>query len=88
MQAPIAAPFDAVVFVVPAPPPARPSVSRRDDEGPGLVDRGIDDPAMVTSNTLREAGKSFESCANIRPNLEDVFVAATQARKAARGQAA
>jgi hypothetical protein len=33
---------------------------------------------------LREAGLDARRCERAQPNLEDVFVAATQARKAAR----
>jgi ABC-2 type transport system ATP-binding protein len=95
----LAAGIDAAVVLVEARHPRR--ISRFLDQQPFvhstaqigntlrvLVDRGIDDPAAFTNRTLLEGGQSFESCANIRPNLEDVFVAATQARKAARDRAA
>jgi len=95
----LAAGIDAAVVMVEARRPR--AVSRFLDQQPFvhstaqigntlrvLVDRDIDDPATFTSRTLLEGGQSFDSCANIRANLEDVFVAATQARKAARDRAA
>ena len=53
-----------------------------------MVDRELQEPAELTARALREAGLPLKSCAKVRPSLEDVFVAATQARKAARDQAA
>jgi ABC-2 type transport system ATP-binding protein len=53
-----------------------------------MVDLGLQEPAAVTRRVVEEAGLPLESCSRVRPSLEDVFVAATQARKAARDQAA
>jgi len=52
-----------------------------------MVDRDVQNPTAVTSQAIRAAGLELESCAKVRPSLEDVFVASTQARKAARDQA-
>jgi ABC-2 type transport system ATP-binding protein len=49
-----------------------------------LVDRDMQDPTAVTSQVIRDAGLDLQSCEQVRPSLEDVFVASTQARKAAR----
>jgi ABC-2 type transport system ATP-binding protein len=49
-----------------------------------MVDKELDDPAETTRNVLMQADLPIEGCAKVRPSLEDVFVAATQARKAVR----
>ena len=53
-----------------------------------MVDLDLQDPDAVTRRIVEEAGLPLEGCSRVRPSLEDVFVAATQARKAARDQAA
>ncbi len=53
-----------------------------------MVDLDLQDPAAMTRRVVEEAGLPLEGCSVVRPSLEDVFVAATQARKAARDQAA
>jgi ABC-2 type transport system ATP-binding protein len=53
-----------------------------------MVDRAVGAPAESIRRVLREAALEVDSCAAVRPSLEDVFVAATQARKAARDRAA
>jgi ABC-2 type transport system ATP-binding protein len=53
-----------------------------------MVDVDLQDPAGVARRVVEEAGLPLERCSVVRPSLEDVFVAATQARKAARDQAA
>jgi ABC-2 type transport system ATP-binding protein len=53
-----------------------------------MVDREEPDPAEVTARVIRSEGLELDSCEKVRPSLEDVFVAATQARKAAREKAA
>lgn len=53
-----------------------------------MVDLDLQDPDAVTRRVVEEAGLPLEGCSRVRPSLEDVFVAATQARKAARDQAA
>ena len=52
-----------------------------------MVDREIQDPAALASEVIRGAGLQLDGCVKVRPSLEDVFVAATQARKAARNHA-
>lgn len=52
-----------------------------------MVDQNIPEPAAFTDRTIREAGIALDGCEDVRPSLEDVFVAATQARKAARDAA-
>ena len=52
-----------------------------------MVDRDLEGPEAVTSNAIRRAGLVSERCEKDQPNLEDVFVAATQARKAQRDEA-
>jgi ABC-2 type transport system ATP-binding protein len=49
-----------------------------------MVDRDVPDPADFTGRVIRDAGLPLDRCEKVRPSLEDVFVAATQARKAAR----
>ena len=51
-----------------------------------MVDRELEDAAKTTSDVLRQAGLPTSLCKLARPSLEDVFVAATQARKAVRDQ--
>ena len=51
-----------------------------------MVDRDLREAVRTTSDTLRRAGLALERCETVRPNLEDVFVAATQARKARRDE--
>jgi ABC-2 type transport system ATP-binding protein len=46
-----------------------------------LVDRDLDRPEEALSKVLDKAGLPFDDCSKVRPSLEDVFVAATQARK-------
>jgi ABC-2 type transport system ATP-binding protein len=53
-----------------------------------MVDQQLANPADFTGRTAREAGLPVDSCEKVYPSLEDVFVAATQARKADRDQAA
>jgi ABC-2 type transport system ATP-binding protein len=53
-----------------------------------MVDLDLQDPTAVTRRVAKEAGLPLDRCSKVRPSLEDVFVAATQARKAARDQAA
>jgi ABC-2 type transport system ATP-binding protein len=52
-----------------------------------MVDFDLQEPAKITARAVREAGLPLQHCEKVRPSLEDVFVAATQARKAARDQA-
>lgn len=49
-----------------------------------MVDREIRDPAAQVEKAIRSNGLGLDACRKVRPSLEDVFVAATQARKAAR----
>ena len=49
-----------------------------------MVDREVPDPTALVSQVIRAAGLEMESCKKVRPSLEDVFVASTQARKVAR----
>jgi len=53
-----------------------------------MVDLELEDPAESISGVAAQAGFTLRRCERVRPNLEDVFVAATQARKAQREQAA
>jgi ABC-2 type transport system ATP-binding protein len=53
-----------------------------------MIGQEVADPAELASKTIQSAGLELVSCKKVRPSLEDVFVAATQARKAARDQAA
>ena len=53
-----------------------------------MVDLDLQTPAEVTRKVIEEAGLPVESCEKAHPSLEDVFVAATQARKAERDLAA
>jgi len=91
--------IDAAVLVVEAPEPR--TISRFLDEQAFvhstaqigntlrvMVDRDVQSPADFTGRVIREAGLALEGCEAVRPSLEDVFVAATQARKAARDKAA
>jgi ABC-2 type transport system ATP-binding protein len=50
-----------------------------------LVDRELTDPAERTAAVIRGAGLDLQSCLRVAPNLEDVFVTATQERMARRG---
>ena len=52
-----------------------------------MVDRDVPGPADFTGRVIRDAGLPLDRCEKVRPSLEDVFVAATQARKAARDMA-
>jgi ABC-2 type transport system ATP-binding protein len=52
-----------------------------------MIDRDIENPGDLTTRVIREAGLPLDGCEETRPSLEDVFVAATQARKAARDKA-
>jgi len=49
-----------------------------------MVDKDMADPVASTRNVLATAGLQVDACKTVRPSLEDVFVAATQARKALR----
>ena len=51
-----------------------------------MVDSDLENPAGFTRSVLSDGGLSLDGCEKVRPNLEDVFVAATQARKARRGK--
>jgi ABC-2 type transport system ATP-binding protein len=53
-----------------------------------MVAREVAEPARRIAETLREAGLHAGRCEKVHPSLEDVFVAATQSRKAARDRAA
>jgi ABC-2 type transport system ATP-binding protein len=53
-----------------------------------MVDLELDSPAESISGVVAKAGFALSRCERVRPNLEDVFVAATQARKAQREQVA
>ena len=53
-----------------------------------MVDGDLEDAATATAEAMSSAGLSLERCEKVRPSLEDVFVDATQARKAARDKAA
>jgi ABC-2 type transport system ATP-binding protein len=52
-----------------------------------MVDQEVQNPAGFTEGVIRDAGLPLDGCEVVRPSLEDVFVAATQARKAARDKA-
>jgi ABC-2 type transport system ATP-binding protein len=91
--------IDATVLVVESPEPRK--VSRFLDQQSFvhstaqigntlrvMVDHELQDPAELTRRIVQESGLLLENCEKVRPSLEDVFVAATQARKAARDQAA
>jgi len=90
--------IDAAVVVVESPEPRK--VSRFLDEQAFvhstaqigntlrvMVDRDVQSPAEFTDGVIRDAGLPLDGCEKVRPSLEDVFVAATQARKAARDKA-
>jgi ABC-2 type transport system ATP-binding protein len=49
-----------------------------------LVDRDLADPAPRAAAVIRAAGLNLDSCERVAPNLEDVFVTATQERMAKR----
>jgi hypothetical protein len=49
-----------------------------------MVDRDVPDAAEFLKKAVSEAGLPVDHCEKVHPSLEDVFVAATQARKAAR----
>lgn len=53
-----------------------------------MVDLDLQNPAATARRAVEEAGLPLQRCSEVRPSLEDVFVAATQAMKAARDQAA
>jgi len=53
-----------------------------------MVDLELEDPVESVSGVIAQAGLTLSRCERVQPNLEDVFVAATQARKAQREQAA
>lgn len=52
-----------------------------------MVDQDLDDAAGFTCKVIRDGGLSSQSCEIVHPSLEDVFVAATQERKAQRNAA-
>ena len=49
-----------------------------------MVDQGLEDAAARIQRVVTEHGLHLNSSDKVRPNLEDVFVAATQERKAQR----
>jgi ABC-2 type transport system ATP-binding protein len=49
-----------------------------------MVDQDMEDAAGTTRSVIRNGGFDLGSCKTVRPSLEDVFVAATQERKAQR----
>ena len=51
-----------------------------------MIDKDLAEPVMSTRNALSTAGLPVDGCETVHPSLEDVFVAATQARKAIRDQ--
>jgi ABC-2 type transport system ATP-binding protein len=53
-----------------------------------MVDGDLADAAAATADAISSAGLPLDRCEKVRPSLEDVFVAATQARKAERDKAA
>jgi ABC-2 type transport system ATP-binding protein len=53
-----------------------------------MVDGDFDDPVGATTAAIRGAGLSLTGCDRVNANLEDVFVAATHARKTLRDRAA
>lgn len=85
--------IEASVVVVESPQPRR--VSKFLDQQPFvystaqigntlrvMVSQDLQDPAGVTKKAVKGASLSINSSEKVRPSLEDVFVAATQARKA------
>jgi len=52
-----------------------------------MIDQEIKHPAEQVTQVVRGSGLPLAACEKVRPSLEDVFVAATQARKAARDKA-
>lgn len=52
-----------------------------------LVDQDLEDAAGFIARIIRDGGLSSQSCKIVHPSLEDVFVAATQERKAQRNGA-
>ena len=53
-----------------------------------MIRKDLEGAEHLTARVIREAGLPLEGCKRVHPSLEDVFVAATQARKAARNEAA
>ena len=53
-----------------------------------MVDIDVEQPARHTAAVITAAGLPLTSCEQVRPSLEDVFVAVTQSRKAQRDRAA
>ena len=51
-----------------------------------MIDIDLAEPVAATLSTLTTAGLPVDKCEMVHPSLEDVFVAATQARKAVRDQ--
>ncbi len=49
-----------------------------------MIDLDLQDPAEMISKVVKETGLPIKACKKVQPSLEDVFVAATQARKAQR----
>jgi hypothetical protein len=49
-----------------------------------MVDQGLEDAAARIRRVASDHGLKLKSSETVRPNLEDVFVAATQERKALR----
>ena len=56
-----------------------------DDSLRVLVDQDLEDAASRTAAVVHDAGLERISCERVEPNLEDVFVTATQERIAERG---
>ncbi|MEE4218102.1 MAG: ABC transporter ATP-binding protein [Xanthomonadales bacterium] len=52
-----------------------------------LIDQDLEGAAEFAARVIRDGGLSSQSCEIVRPSLEDVFVAATQERKARRREA-
>ena len=49
-----------------------------------MVDRDLPHPEEAIRSAAQDGGQHLAACNRVRPNLEDVFVAATQERKALR----
>jgi ABC-2 type transport system ATP-binding protein len=49
-----------------------------------MVGQDLPDPETAVRQAITGNGLDVEACKKVRPSLEDVFVAATQARKANR----
>jgi len=49
-----------------------------------MVDQELDDAAATVRSVIVDKGLTLKGSKRVRPSLEDVFVAATQERKALR----